>query len=182
MREHHGKSRPLIPGPWISSDGAGPFEDASCVGLDVEAFFPEKARLSDNNLAALEVCSSCPVRVACLTYAVKNNLEGIWGGTTDANRNRVRKLPTTRAEWTDTDSVAFLEGVPAHRRIYNETELRALGRAIRKEVASGFSRAQTTQKLGIPDSVYRRAVAALDVYEKQRADRAAKRMDEHWAK
>lgn len=182
MRERHGKSRPLIPGPKPVDDDAGPFADASCVGLDVEAFFPTKARLSENNLAALEVCSRCPVRVACLTYAVKNNLEGIWGGTTDSNRNRVRKLPTSRADWADADSVAFLEGVPAHRRIYNETELRALGRAIREEIVSGFSRAQTTQKLGIPDSVYRRAVKALDVYEKKQAETAARRMEEHWAK
>jgi WhiB family transcriptional regulator, redox-sensing transcriptional regulator len=38
---------------------------------------------------AKEVCDVCPVRMCCLTFAIKNNeTEGIWGGLTPGERKR----------------------------------------------------------------------------------------------
>lgn len=182
MREHHGKSRPLIPGPKPVGDGVGPFVDAACVGLDLEAFFPGRAQLSDDNLAALEVCSRCPVRVECATIAVRDNLEGIWGGTTESNRNRrVRRLGKLRATWTEADTVELLEDLPPHKRMYAPDELVEMGREIRRQLATGVSRVGVTERLGVPDSVYRRAVAAVDEYDITQAANAKARMDAHWA-
>ena len=36
--------------------------------------------------AAKELCMGCPARIACLSYAVKHEDEGIWGGKTPAER------------------------------------------------------------------------------------------------
>jgi hypothetical protein len=38
--------------------------------------------------AAKTVCARCIVRDECLTYALENNLVGIWGGLTLAERRR----------------------------------------------------------------------------------------------
>lgn len=35
---------------------------------------------------ALRTCAGCPVREKCLAYAMQNKAEGVWGGTTDADR------------------------------------------------------------------------------------------------
>jgi WhiB family redox-sensing transcriptional regulator len=41
---------------------------------------------------AKQVCANCPYRVACLTYAMENpDLQGIWGGLTEKDRNAVRR-------------------------------------------------------------------------------------------
>ncbi len=45
---------------------------------------PEKAR---------RICADCPVQQECLDYALEiPSLEGIWGGTTERERQRLRKL------------------------------------------------------------------------------------------
>lgn len=41
---------------------------------------------------AKEVCNRCPVKPECLDYAMRNGeLLGVWGGTTPAERKRMRK-------------------------------------------------------------------------------------------
>jgi WhiB family redox-sensing transcriptional regulator len=42
---------------------------------------------------ALELCSLCPVRDACLNYALDLNLEGIWGGLTTSARRTIYSRP-----------------------------------------------------------------------------------------
>lgn len=37
---------------------------------------------------AKQVCSRCPVRAECLSYAIDNDCSGIYGGTTEQERNR----------------------------------------------------------------------------------------------
>lgn len=179
MREH-GKSRRLVSAPRLVDEHVGPLAGAACVGLDSEAFFPGRAQLSDDNLAALEVCARCPVRVECATIAIRDNLEGIWGGTTESNRNRRVRQGKLRATWTAADTVELLENLPPHKRRYSPDELVEMGREIRRQLAAGKSRARITEQLGVPDSVYRRAVAAVDEYDIAQAATAKARMDEHW--
>lgn len=46
---------------------------------------------------ALAICRACPVKAACLDYAMSvPNLHGIWGGTTPITRTRLRKRARTR--------------------------------------------------------------------------------------
>ena len=54
-----------------------------CVGVDPEVFFPVSEL---GVLQARLVCTGCPVRVACREWATATGQEGIWGGTTDAER------------------------------------------------------------------------------------------------
>jgi WhiB family redox-sensing transcriptional regulator len=39
------------------------------------------------------VCDSCPVRAQCLQFALETNQEaGIWGGTSEEERRRLRRV------------------------------------------------------------------------------------------
>jgi WhiB family redox-sensing transcriptional regulator len=62
---------------------------ARCTEVDPEIFFPERGGSSK---AARSVCAQCEVRLNCLEYALKNKEQfGIWGGTTERERRRIRK-------------------------------------------------------------------------------------------
>jgi WhiB family redox-sensing transcriptional regulator len=62
---------------------------ARCTEVDPEIFFPERGGSSK---AARAVCSTCPVRAECLEYALNNKEQfGIWGGTSERERRRLRK-------------------------------------------------------------------------------------------
>lgn len=54
-----------------------------------------------------ELCLSCPVRLECLTEALQRNFDddvGIWGGTTVAQRDRIRRRRSTVSrEWQLTE-------------------------------------------------------------------------------
>jgi len=66
-------------------------KDAACVGTDNDLFFP----IGDSEelaTAAKAVCEQCPVREACLQYALATNqTEGVWGGLTGPERRRLRR-------------------------------------------------------------------------------------------
>ncbi len=60
--------------------------DAQCVSVNPETFFDPIA-LRD----AKAICGRCPAQTACLTYALSDpHLYGIWGGTTELDRDRLR--------------------------------------------------------------------------------------------
>lgn len=65
-----------------------------CASTDPEAFFADDG---DYN-AAKRVCRGCEWREPCLDYALHVTVEGVWGGTTPAERRRLRRergiLPT----------------------------------------------------------------------------------------
>lgn len=57
-------------------------DEAACASLDPELFFSHN--YSD---AAVETCEGCPVRGACLRYAIETNQEfGLWGGLSAQQR------------------------------------------------------------------------------------------------
>jgi len=64
-----------------------------CAESDPDAFFPEMGG-GEGSLAyarmAIQVCDECPYKQRCLEYATKNRLPGIWGGTSDVQRRRLR--------------------------------------------------------------------------------------------
>lgn len=43
-----------------------------------------------NRARAKAVCGTCPLQAACLRWALESNAEGVWGGTTTAERTRIR--------------------------------------------------------------------------------------------
>jgi WhiB family redox-sensing transcriptional regulator len=67
--------------------------DGLCVGrADCEAWFPVGETLTMTNVGAIEICHECPVRTDCLNHALATNERfGIWGGTTEQQRDRMRR-------------------------------------------------------------------------------------------
>ena len=68
---------------------------ALCAQHDPELFFPEdvtdKRAAASAVAAAKVVCGLCPIRATCLETALADRrISGIWGGTTAAERDRVR--------------------------------------------------------------------------------------------
>jgi len=60
---------------------------AACAGLETEIFYPATDEEAD---LAKEICTECPVREACLEYALSTReKEGIWGGCTERERRRI---------------------------------------------------------------------------------------------
>lgn len=75
---------------------------AACRGEDVNLFFgPEGERQPDRDereRVARDVCSQCPVRVACAEHALtKPERDGLWGGMTPEERRRERRNRQRRA-------------------------------------------------------------------------------------
>jgi WhiB family redox-sensing transcriptional regulator len=63
-------------------------DDALCRQIDAELFFPEASRVPHD---ARRACSLCAVTTDCLSFALKNDVDGVWGGTTRAQRAKIRK-------------------------------------------------------------------------------------------
>ena len=62
-------------------------QKAACRGVDPDIFYP----VSDDDAgAAKAICAGCPVREACLEYALANReRDGVWGGATERERRRM---------------------------------------------------------------------------------------------
>ena len=73
---------------------------AACLSVDPELFFPngstgDHARQA---AAAKRICMSCPVRVACLEFALESRQDfGVWGGLTEEERRSLRRSRQRRA-------------------------------------------------------------------------------------
>ncbi|MBA8827089.1 hypothetical protein FHX42_004473 [Saccharopolyspora lacisalsi] len=59
--------------------------------VDPELFFPVSDQAQQQIAAAKRVCASCPVRQACLQFALHSDVEGLWGATTQQERKRLRR-------------------------------------------------------------------------------------------
>lgn len=67
-------------------------EQALCAQVGSHLFFPEKGE-GNKTKAAKRICAACPVMAECLDYAFTLGVShGIWGGTSERDRNRMRKM------------------------------------------------------------------------------------------
>lgn len=66
-----------------------PWQDlGACHGLDTSLFFPGRG---ESVAEAKAVCARCMVRSECADYALASGQRfGIWGGTTERERRRIR--------------------------------------------------------------------------------------------
>jgi predicted RecB family nuclease len=65
------------------------YSDAACRGQLSSRWFSKDPSTSEG---ALTVCHTCPVEPECLAIALEHHeLAGIWGGTTEAQRVRLRR-------------------------------------------------------------------------------------------
>jgi WhiB family transcriptional regulator, redox-sensing transcriptional regulator len=68
---------------------------AACRDADPELFFPvgHSAIAELQAAIALQICAICPVRRRCLRWALDHDeISGVWGGTTEAERIARRRL------------------------------------------------------------------------------------------
>lgn len=71
------------------NDEYGWQDQANCLGVDPDLFFPERGA---STREAKEVCRGCPVREECLEFSLQNSEKfGIWGGLSERERRRIRR-------------------------------------------------------------------------------------------
>ncbi len=73
-------------------------ESAACRHADTELFFPigSGGHAEGEMRQAKALCASCPVRQACLRYALITGQEfGIWGGYDENERRLLRAMART---------------------------------------------------------------------------------------
>jgi WhiB family redox-sensing transcriptional regulator len=62
-------------------------QHAACRGADPDIFYPGSDEEAEE---AKAICATCPVRQACLEYALANReRDGVWGGATERERRRL---------------------------------------------------------------------------------------------
>lgn len=64
----------------------------NCATADPEAFFPERGEDQWSIRAAKRICNACIYAAPCREWAIKNREIGIWGGTTEFDRKRIRRM------------------------------------------------------------------------------------------
>jgi WhiB family redox-sensing transcriptional regulator len=63
--------------------------DGKCRELPPETFFPSDGVGVE---IARRICADCPVKPACLEYALHNRIEhGVWGGASERERRRIAR-------------------------------------------------------------------------------------------
>lgn len=69
------------------------FKLGKCRGLDTEVFYPvqEKFDQEGERYIRERLCGGCPVKEACLEWALVHERYGIWGGTSPYHRASIRK-------------------------------------------------------------------------------------------
>lgn len=62
---------------------------AACATTDPDMFFPDPG---GSTVAVKKVCAACPVREACLEYAIRTGqTDGVWGGLSARQIRRARE-------------------------------------------------------------------------------------------
>lgn len=65
----------------------------ACKGEDPSRFYPRGAGVNKDTKA---MCAGCPVREACLQWALDNEEYGYWGGTTTEERAHMTGLQRSK--------------------------------------------------------------------------------------
>jgi WhiB family redox-sensing transcriptional regulator len=94
--------------------------------MDPALFFPERGdNVAGGNAtvwAAVAVCTACPVRLECAACGAHER-HGIWGGTTERERRRLRRMLARGVPLADA-----LAAIDARRRRLWPNALRAAAR------------------------------------------------------
>jgi hypothetical protein len=98
------------------------FARAKCKTVDDRSiFFPARGE-QDKIKAAKKVCAGCPVKADCLEYVLTypNRLQGLWGGMTEKEWRRLRRLRRKDSRLREPDDLlpprVVLSAVKVHGR------------------------------------------------------------------
>ena len=83
-------------------------ENAACKNMDPNLFMSSKAI---DISAARAVCLGCIVIRECLSYALANDEKGIWGGSTEKQRRRIKRSGSTETSITIRGVKIALNGI-----------------------------------------------------------------------
>lgn len=64
-------------------------ERANCIGTDPNSFFSEVHVAVPK--VVKRVCANCEVQAECLDWALRHEANGYWGGTSEHERQQLRK-------------------------------------------------------------------------------------------
>lgn len=91
-------------------------KEAACRGLDINTFFPPNGGRRHTNIE--HPCDKCFVQYECLIYALQNDEQGIWGGMSRAERDKIdisdldcpdlredRKIPEATIWWFEIEEI-----------------------------------------------------------------------------
>lgn len=70
-------------------------EFAMCRGVNPDIFHPLRG---ESNAEATKFCDQCAVKAPCLDYALEHRMKGVWGGTSEKERRRMRKAAELNGE------------------------------------------------------------------------------------
>lgn len=149
-------TRPTLREPVESHATPGDWRHrAACRAVDPEVFFPvpvEGLAFRTRVAVAKAVCAGCPVREACLTWALAHQPDGIAGGMTEHERraeNRRRRRHTVSAP----------RPVPLNRaRCGSASEVAEAGRAA---LAAGAAPRDVADELGVSERTALRWARAI---------------------
>lgn len=84
----------------VAVEGVDWYARAECalLGIHPETFFPKKTDSVKRIELATDVCKQCAVRGQCLEFALAHNEQGIWGGTTEDERDHIMRRRRYRAK------------------------------------------------------------------------------------
>lgn len=72
----------------IEHDRPGWHDQAACAGHEPDLWFPTRG---ESAVEAVAICLGCPVAGPCLDHALHHEEHGVWGGTSERERRRLRK-------------------------------------------------------------------------------------------
>lgn len=79
-------SRPRLPAaPYPAFDGS-----QACAAFPFTMFFPAPGCHPREYTQAKAVCFDCPFRAQCVAYSLSHDIQGIWGGMTERDRQSIR--------------------------------------------------------------------------------------------
>ncbi len=79
---------PVVPDVPITAENWYHF--AACQGEDIDLFYPASQTKAAAK-AAKDICARCIVKSHCLDEALRRHEQGIWGGTTDKERDQMKR-------------------------------------------------------------------------------------------
>jgi hypothetical protein len=93
---------------------------AACRGFSVDDFYPESPH--ELTEVAAETCPTCPARPDCLMWGVEHEDSGIWGGTTEKQRARMRRSAGIRLDAPQSHIPVGIHHDPDDAPPYHEPE------------------------------------------------------------
>lgn len=149
MTDTHTTKWPTILG------GMPPFvdhPDRACAGKDTRLWFPEGG---SNGSQAVAVCRECPLIDDCAAWALRQpRLCGVWGGLTEAARDRARRGVTSPRGTFRPTGAGRRAGTPGAAM----QTIRAKVAAMR---ADGHSVAEIADRIGFSHRTVQRHLRAL---------------------